>query len=416
VVVACFAYTPAGVAQPESQLFDFCFAPDTPANVVKRAYSRAGLVWQNHSLSDTSDNFQLTSRWSRTATDGSGLQQGEPTTLTWSIVPDGTGIPGYNGEPSNPSNLRAFLDGIYGAVNWLPIFQQVFDRWAELSGLEYVYEPNDDGSDLASQSGQLGVRADVRIGGHLIDGNSGILAYNFYPNNGDMVLDTDDNYYTNTSSASLRLRNILAHEHGHGMGLRHVCPKDRTKIMEPYITTLIDGPQHDDILAANRHYGDVSEDDDTPGTAAMLGSLVGGTRTLDLSIDDNSDVDYFEFTLAGATAVSVSVTPVGFQYLQGPQDQSCSTGALFNSLPIHDLTLRLLDSTESPLATADATGAGSAEELANIVIPGGSGYVEVDGDFTDDVQLYRLEVSSGDVIFEDDFESGDVAAWSSSLQ
>ncbi len=56
--------------------------------------------------------FRASVRWSATATDGFGLQQGDPTTLTWSIVQDGLSIPGTS-EPTANSNLVAFLDGIY---------------------------------------------------------------------------------------------------------------------------------------------------------------------------------------------------------------------------------------------------------------------------------------------------------------
>ena len=38
----------------------------------------------------------------------------------------------------------------------------------------------------------------MRIGGVFIDGNSGVLAYNYFPDYGDMVLDTGDgNFYDN---------------------------------------------------------------------------------------------------------------------------------------------------------------------------------------------------------------------------
>ena len=64
--------------------------------------------------------FTLNSRWTTTATNGSGLSQGDATTVTWSIVPDGTMIGAFSGLPSEvatPSNLVAFLNGIYGTVS-----------------------------------------------------------------------------------------------------------------------------------------------------------------------------------------------------------------------------------------------------------------------------------------------------------
>ena len=81
-------------------------------------------------------------RWTTTATNGSGLTQGTPTTLTWSIVPDATPIPalgGINTESSAGSDLVAYLGGIYGVSTtdlnytdepWFAHFQSVFSRWS----------------------------------------------------------------------------------------------------------------------------------------------------------------------------------------------------------------------------------------------------------------------------------------------
>ncbi|MCX7396068.1 MAG: hypothetical protein NT138_00145 [Planctomycetales bacterium] len=133
--------------------------------------------------------------------------------MTWSIVADGTDIPASGeipGESSNPSNLVAFLSAFYGTVTadtnytdevWFPHFSSTFERWSELSGLTFVYVPYDDGISLAGPSGVLGVRADVRIGGHAIDGNSGVLGYSSFPNYGEMVLDTADTSYLSAGNA-----------------------------------------------------------------------------------------------------------------------------------------------------------------------------------------------------------------------
>ena len=167
----------------------------------------AGIV-----LYPTPEKHRLNSRWNVTATDGPGLVQGDPTTITWSYLPDGTNIPGFINEPASPSDLHAWLDGIYGNfATWHAHFESMFARWAELTRNTYVYEANDDGALFVDSLGELGVRGDVRIGGHFIDGNSGVLAYNFFPNNaGDMVLDSADAFFNNTGSNSLRLRNVLS--------------------------------------------------------------------------------------------------------------------------------------------------------------------------------------------------------------
>lgn len=400
-----------------------CFAPGTSDLVVAEAMARAARAQERLSLTPPpvfGPKFQFSdgSRWSSTATQGSGLHQGDPTILTWSIVPDGTPIPGYNGEPAADSELIAHFNSIYGTqAAWLAVFQQVFDRWQELTGITYVYEPNDDGATLGGAGGVVGVRGDVRIGGHPIDGNSGILAYNFYPNTSDMVIDTPDSFFNNTGSNSIRLRNVLAHEHGHGLGLAHVCPVNHTKLMEPYVSTAFDGPQHDDILAANRGYGDRFEHDDSVGAAAAPGILP--TTLTNLSIDDNDDVDVLALTVGSGMALDLSLRPVGATYLSGPQNSngSCSSGTNFNSSTIQDLAVEVLDPNGfSVLASADATGAGGEETLSNVALSSGAGtyYVRVSGGSTNAAQLYDLELTTGSAgeIFSDGFSSGSTSAWS----
>ena len=66
-----------------------------------------------------------------------------------------------------------------------------------------------------------------------------------------MVVDTSDSFFLQTREDSLRLRNVLAHELGHGVGLSHVRPVTQTKLLEPFATTAFDGPQHDDIGGAS---------------------------------------------------------------------------------------------------------------------------------------------------------------------
>jgi hypothetical protein len=361
--------------------------------------------------------FLDSARWSVTATDGSGLQRGDPTTITWGIVPDGTTIPGFIGEPSAPSSLIAFLDSIRGAGPggadltqrpWFPIFQAVFDRWSALTGVTYVYEPADDGASFSNVVGAvpgvLGVRADVRIGGHFIDGQSGsnVLAYNFFPNNGDMVIDTSNSaFYADTSLDSRRLRNTLAHEHGHGLGIEHVCPTSGTKLMEPFLSTAFDGPMEDDVLAGNRGYGDFAEKpdpNDTAGTAAWLGDLgsSGAASLSGLSADGLSDVDYHAFGASAGARASVTVTPTGTAYLSAAQRQngSCPQGATFDALRQSDLALELRGvNGVTVLAASDSAGLGVAETVVQVPLPStGVYHVRVTGD-VDRAQMYRLDVS-----------------------
>ncbi|MEX0875917.1 MAG: GC-type dockerin domain-anchored protein [Phycisphaerales bacterium] len=309
--------------------------------------------------------FQQTGRWSSTAVDGGGLGQGDPTTITYSYVPDGTFVPDLIGPQGN-SNLFSWLNGIYGSPDeWQPIFDQVFDRWAELTGTSYIYEPNDDGANLNGPSGVVGVRGDVRIAAITIDGNSGVLAYNNFPNDGDMVFDSADNFYNFTGGNSLRLRNVAAHEHGHGLGMLHVCPIQETKLMEPFVTTDFDGPQLDDILNGIRHYGDVYEPDNSIAQANDLGTLgIGGIATVEnAGVDDNSDSDYFKVSVNQRSRITFSVSPDAAAYVQGGQTSQCNGGSLTDYNSVHNLQITVVDSDGIFLDSINETGFGESETM-----------------------------------------------------
>ena len=359
-------------------------------------------------------------RWTTTATNGSGLTQGTPTTLTWSIVPDGTGIPalgGINTESSGSSNLVAYLGGIYGVTTndqnytdeaWFDHFQSVFSRLSQLTGINYVYSAADDGvafTNTTANPGVLGVRGDVRIGGHYIDGNSNVLAYNFFPNHGDMVIDTGDNFFATTTNNSIRLRNTLSHEAGHGIGLNHVDSSDAAFLMEPFINTGFDGPQLDDILAAQRMYGDNFEGNDTFGTATSLGTVPAGQSlttglngnttvvaandTQFVSIDGTSDTDFFSFTVAAAGSVSVTLTPQGTTYNQGPQG---GTQTSLNTSTLNALDVQLIGTNGTTvLANGVTSPAGPFKTLGFTVSSAGTYYAKVTGT-VDNVQAYKLDV------------------------
>lgn len=373
----------------------------------------------------TASGYQFGNRWSFTATDGGGLIQGDPTTLTWSIVPDGTFIPN-----EGSSDLIVDFDNAFNEPNagdpdltnrlWWQRIDESFQRWGELSGNTYVYEPNDDGVNHGDFPGVIGLRGDVRIAGNFIDGSGGILAYNNFPNNGDMVIDTGDTgFFSIPVQQHRRFRNTVMHEHGHGFGLFHVVSNNANFLMEPSINTSFDGPQLDDLRGIHRGYGDFWEtgvSNDSTATATDIGSfgdgdsfaigtntdttLVFNFETDFISIDDNSDTDYFAFNVPNNSEVTIDLTPVGPTYLQGPQGGNQNS---VNTAAISNLSLALHDSGDNQLAFANAGGNGVAEQIADFSIGPGDYYIRIKGT-ANAVQLYELALNvSSSTVLDGDF-------------
>lgn len=355
-----------------------------------------------------------------------GYSLGSPLTLTWGFLRDGNHVDGGGAAGSNLINR---FDATFGAGPggsdftlrpWYTYFQRSFDRWSQVSGLSYQYEAADDGATQNSNfanRGILGVRADLRIGGRNIDGSGGVLAYNFFPNGGDMVIDTGDmNFYGNSGGDYVRLRNVIMHEHGHGMGCAHCESNNAGFLMEPFIQTSFDGPQFHDILLAQRGYGDVYEKsnsglgNDTFGRATSLGSLnhgdsvsigndarnlpVGPNEIDFVSIDSQTDTDFFSFSISSGSMVNVLLESLGPTYNVGPQNGSQVS---FNTKARSDLTLSLFDvNGTSLLASSNVTGFGGNESLEFNLTSAGTYFLRVTGlnnpDSFFDTQMYGLSV------------------------
>jgi hypothetical protein len=391
---------------------------------------KTAIVWEvdgdaycSHTPPEGIENaFQFgdSSRWSTSSTTPGPLTQGDPMVLTYGFMLDGTQGNGFScfvpGEIAGAaSDLIAFLDRIHGAGPggadltlrpWFSIFESAFDNWGVLNGIQYVYEPNDDGAGAGNGGapGLVGVRADLRIGGHFIDGQIGsnVLACNYFPNNGDMIIDTGNTvFYAPNPPEQRGFRNVLEHEHGHGMGISHVCPINQSKLMEPFISTAYLGAQEDDILAANRGYGDRDESpiqNDTSVTATPLGAIAISetvTRT-QVSVDNTGDQDFYSFEAPVDAQASITVTPRGSTYLNGSQNAngSCSAGSSFNALTQSKLGFELRgQSGINVIASANSLAAGVAEQTSNTPLNEGAGtyFVRIFGAQAK-AQMYDLTV------------------------
>ena len=359
-----------------------------------------------------SGRYNIGARWAGNA--------GDPITLTWSLVPDGLAWDGAT------NNLFAQMDAKFGGNRalWIGLIEGAFARWSALSGITYTRITAagvdwDDGAGFGS--GGNASRGTIRIGMHNIDGANGVLAYNYFPNSGDMVLDSSENWAL--ASGSYRsFRNVFMHEHGHGLGFEHTCPVNATKLMEPgtSLPPSYDGPQQDDIRLVQASYGDPFEPNNVVGQAHEL-NVVSGTQqpisagstltvgTLPtnynnqpnpanatiLSLDANGEVDFFSYQVSGARLVTLTATPVGSTYNEAPQNSngSCASNSSTNALAIADIVLDAQTAVGVPIVTQNANGAGSSETISSLLVPSGTNVIKVaEANAPAESQLYRLTV------------------------
>jgi hypothetical protein len=378
-----------------------CFAEGTSPEVMAAVMAAIQGGYQSR--------YQIGARWSGTT--------GDPLQLRWSFVPDGLFIPSGINEPGANSVLFSRMDSLFasqgGRATWIAQFEASFQRWSDLTGLTYVRVRNaagndwDDGAAWGTAGGPN--RGDVRIAMKNIDGGSNVLAYNMFPQNGDMVLDSSENWASGGNNYRF-LRNTIMHEHGHGLGFNHVCPTNNQKLMEPLLATNFDGPQHDDMRAGQRNYGDPFEPDNSSGAANQLGTLSPGqTITLGnmsapvianaslLSIDGTGEMDWFALQLDEPRLLDITVTPFGQTYLNGPQNPngSCSAGSNEFSLSAADLVLQVFKSNgTSLLKTQDVNPAGASETISGLMCANGTSFIKVSADGTvAGTQFYKLQIT-----------------------
>lgn len=410
---------------PPASIISACFdAANPPSQEVMDRLEEA----MRTAIDESGLKYQVGSRWSGSWTGPSGTASygalGDPITISWSFVPDGLSIPSGVGEPVANSVLFANLDAAYaaqgGRATWVNRFTQTFARWSQLSGLSYIRISGNVGNADADDGASWGssgsaTRGQVRIAAKPIDGGSGILAYNSFPgagSGGNMVLDSNDSASWGSSSNSNRfIRNTISHEHGHGIGLNHVCPAIGTKLMEPFLNTGFDGPRQDDIRAGQRNYGDPSEPDNTVAAAKDRGALarssvitlgsqpapISGSSDANgsiLSIDGNAEQDYHKFTPTQSTLCNFIVTPKGSNYANYAQDSACNNNTLNNNtLQQAQLVIDVRDGSNNLIATATAV-LGSAVTLSNVFLaPGIAYYARVsEGNTPTQTQLYFLQL------------------------
>lgn len=346
-----------------------CLHPDTPPEQVEE------ILRLLPTYRPGASKFERDERWTITATEGAAVGSvGDPLTLLWSIVPDGTTI---DGPAGSVSNLIANFNAKFGSTTvWRDRIKDALEfQWGKAIGITYI-EVTDDGADHPGFPGVVGVRGDVRIGGRAItDLPPGVIAYNFYPSGGgDMVLDTGESasFWTGGGSPGQHrnLRNTVSHEHGHGQGLAHVTPTNATKLMEPFLSAAYLGPQDDDIRGGQKNYGDCYENNDDAASATPFDTLVftGNTDAIRfLSLDRPADDDWYRFDWEQGDTITLSIDPIGSVYNVGP-DGGTAVRVVTDS--VFNLSFEIYQSDGTTLlASANSAPIQQTETLTDFVLP-----------------------------------------------
>lgn len=333
-----------------SQL-DACFAPGTPLSI-RAAHYQAMLAtgfWPDRPAG-------LTSRQHSPRSSQGVVEK----VVGYTIVPDGTSVFG------TPSKLVSTLDMHFAyqgsRAQWLRLVEGVGKRWHTATKVLQVSRymsasiPDfDDGAAWPTSDRAIGKRGPCRIAGVDLDGPGNLLGYAFFPPTSDILFDTTEDW-GNPESSWRFLRNFLAHEFGHAVGIDHAMPEDGTKLMEPTLSMEIDGPQHDDVRTVKQlfHDGvyigfgtipllfDTYYFSDDPGD--LDGHWASKPQASTLGLWPSGVVDRFGATGNLGQAYTIELWPVGWPYPIGPEDNFGAPGVLdyLNSGITGRLQLRIL--------------------------------------------------------------------------
>jgi hypothetical protein len=211
--------------------------------------------------------------------------------LSFSYVPDGASWEGTT------SNLYATLNAVAATATWQREFARALQTWANSSPLNF-YEVSDNGS---TQYGQM------RLGAYGW-GETSSLAYAWYPQVGDITLNSDHPW---NIGDYLDLFSVLIHESGHALGLGHSSDVNAVMYGQCRFRT---GLGADDIAGIQAIYGarthdayDASSSNDSLGSATSL-TLSSGGVTLSADLTTMSDIDYYRVTVPTGADGTLTVT------------------------------------------------------------------------------------------------------------
>ncbi len=374
------------------------FFPYNPAD----AFVTDNLVWTGDVLIGTANRAQRAN-------------------LTYSFPADGVTWGLSAVSSTGPNTLGASLTTLFGASDLdegREYIRQALASWRRFGGLTYT-EVADNGEAMNQTTTRTATRGDIRIGGRAF-GASGFLAYNAFPSasglagvgGGDMCINTSffNSTNFNQSANSFRyFRNTVAHEHGHGLGNVHTVPCNNQKLMEPLIQTSTDAVAIDERRGAGRSYGDRYAGNNNAANATNFGDLTSpilrSVIERNLSTNgatgfNNTDEDWFRFTLSSTQNVVITVDPTGGSYSNGQQSSNCSGSTSTINADIAgnlNIELRSADGT-SVILIATSAAAGANEVLTANNLAAGEYTVrvfDVGPNAQQTVQLYDMTLRVG---------------------
>ncbi|RZC48754.1 hypothetical protein C5167_017174 [Papaver somniferum] len=95
---------------------------------------------------------------------------------------------------------------------------QAFAKWEAVSNFKFTEETD---GDLATDM-VIGFHKGDHGDASSFDGQMGVVAYAFAPNDGRFYYDADDKWSTSPGSDTMDLESVAAHEIGHMLGLEHI--------------------------------------------------------------------------------------------------------------------------------------------------------------------------------------------------
>lgn len=415
-----------------------CYRPDMTQAQWEEALSTYQLLPPTQVPSDDpfQDRFNVDQRkWNSAGNATAAPGDAGRANLTYSFPPDGTtwGL-SASGFAAGSNNLIASLTSAFGNEDTGKEYvRQGLAAWKKYAGITYT-ENSDNGIAQDQVSTRRSTVGDIRIGGLALGTATGVLAYNAFPGSpslasivgGDMCINTSYFSVAGTfpdSTNNFRyLRNVIAHEHGHGTGFIHQIPCTNNKLMEPQISTAFDSHNTDDRRGATRNYGDRYSGNQSLATALDIGNLttpaLRSFTNRDLSLNgfwnngaNPSGADFYKFTLDSAQNVRIVATPRGGSITTGQQASGCTgTSTAYAASSAGNLAYVLTNEDGTvTIATIDATAAGGTENNLFTALPAGTYVLRVfdnnasnptnGADPNTIVQLYDLDVQVGTNVY-----------------